>query len=210
MRLLTIDSETYDPLLKTHGTGWVFKYYYPEAPYEVIIFGFIDADGKEGVLDCSNPNDLIRLRELIQEHDSLLFHNALYDMGAALYLLKDTELFKDKMIYDTMILCKLDTQALMSYSLDALTNHSKVLNKEGDKLDDYAWQSGMYQKWVWDNALEVVGKGRNCNTRPTTNVLHNWCMSDVRRFPRTILDEYCLQDIRATKSLFNAVFDRVS
>jgi len=44
---------------------------------------------------------------------------------------------------------------------------------------------------------------RSCHTRPSIKVLHEWCMEDMRRFPAHIIEGYCLQDVRATKALYN-------
>ncbi len=200
-RVLVLDSETYDPLLKRYGAGWCFKYHYPEVDFEVVMFGAIDFRGCEHIIDPRTPQGFNALFKLINEHDALVFHNALYDMGALRYLYRDKIDFKKFFIYDTMLLAKLHDQSKRSYSLDSITKDYNLVRKQADILQDYAWFSGIYQQWVGDSAVERTGKWRNCNTRPSAAILGAFCMSDVRRFPWEVLGDYCMFDVRATKSL---------
>lgn len=209
MRLLTLDSETFDPGLKRYGTGSTFKYHYPEVDFEVLIFGYLTADGEKGVCDLRVEGDKEKLLAIMEDHDSLLFHNALYDMGGLKYLFREQFDLSKWVIYDTMLMAKLYTQQYVSYSLDSVTKNLGVTNKDADILHDYAWVSGIYQEWV-STQLTATGRPRGCRKRPSENVLHNWCMSDMRRFPDKILYEYCLVDIMATKAAFDVLLPLVS
>lgn len=199
MRILTLDAESWDPLLMTHGMGWAFKYNFPEMPFEVLGFGYRTHEGKTGYIHTYDTYELWGENELINlitSHDAILCHNASYDMGALLYLFRNRLPLDKLIILDTVLMAKLHNQHLLMYSLDSLTEHYKVVRKEADILHDYAWTTGMYQK----EHLDLTG--RNCNTRPSYAVLNKWCMSDMRRFPVEIVAEYCLKDVEATWSLY--------
>jgi DNA polymerase I-like protein with 3'-5' exonuclease and polymerase domains len=200
MRILTLDFETYDPNLLKYGMGWCFKKHYPECEFDILGCGLIDHEDNNLYLDFTDnyedaKDQLIRL---INSHDEILMHNSAYDLGCLYYLLEDySAIIKDKLVIDTLLLAKHDDQSRLSYSLSSLTEVYKCIEiKQSDILHDYAWLSGMYQK---DHLKRTK---RNCYTRPSYEVMNKWCMSDMRRFPSTILSEYCLQDVRATKSLY--------
>ncbi len=196
MRILTLDAETHDPLLLTHGQGWAFKYNFPEMPFEVLGFGYRTHEGGSSYIPIESTASLVQLLYLINTHDAILCHNAIYDIGALIYLFRERLNLDKLMILDTVLMAKLVNQHHMVYSLDSLTEHYKVTRKESDILHDYAWNTGMYQK----EHFELTG--RNCNTRPSYAVLNKWCMSDMRRFPVDIVAEYCLKDVEATWSLY--------
>lgn len=192
MKILTLDCESWDPLLLAYGQGWAFKYNFPEMPFEVLGFGYRTSEGELGY-----TSDWDFLLEVIKRHDTILCHNAIYDIGALVCLYRDRFDLSSKTIVDTVIEAKLANQHHLTYSLDALTEHYSVVRKESDILHDYAWLSGMYQKEHKEKT------GRNCNVRPSVSILNKWCMSDMRRFPVDIVGKYCLKDIEATWSLHN-------
>lgn len=211
MKILTLDAETFDPLLLSHGMGWAFKYNFPEMSFEVLGFGYRTHEGETGYIEtvvpeghCGMRSGELKLLDLIQNHDAILCHNAIYDIGALIYLFRDDFDLNSIEILDTVLMAKLHNQHLMAYSLDSLTEHYKVTRKEADILHDYAWATGMYQK----AHLELTG--RNCNTRPSYAVLNKWCMSDMRRFPVDIIAEYCLKDVEATYALYENLAPKVS
>ena len=47
MKILTLDAETQDPNLMRYGSGWCFKYHYPEVEFEVLLIGCIGWDNKK-------------------------------------------------------------------------------------------------------------------------------------------------------------------
>lgn len=204
-RILFLDFETYDPNLRTYGMGWCFKYHYPEVEFEVLGCGLLDCEGKEHYLDFQEDNEFINLqyqclKGLIKRHDVIVCHNAMYDIGIIKYLFRDEDVLKDKVIVDTMLLAKHDNQHRFSYGLDSLCKDYKcVEGKESDLLHEYAWLSGLYQADVKERT------GRSCHTPPTHKTMNNWCMGDMRRFPSGIVRDYCLQDIRATKALYDVL-----
>ena len=200
MRILTLDFETYDPNIRKYGSGWCFKYHYPEVEFEVLGCGLITHDGEEIYIDFRNDEEpSFLLRTYIEEHDAILCHNSLYDIGILKYLFKgQDEIWSTKLLIDTMLLAKHDNQSRFSYGLDSLCkDYSCTELKESNILYDFAWESGIYQKDHKDRT------GRTCHTRPSEKVLHEWCMADMRRFTAHIVEEYCLQDVRATKALYN-------
>lgn len=202
-KILILDCETYDPCLKTYGMGWCLAYHYPEIEFQVVGFGYASIKTNNyctvrsyGYLTF--PDNYSELLALIKDHDTLVFHNALYDMGALRFLYReDLGSFENYTIIDTMLLAKLHNQSLPSYSLDYLSVYHKVAKKKGDILNDYAWSSGMYQAHVLQKTK------RNCHTRPSDEILHNFCMSDIRKFPLEIQTDYCLGDIVSTEGLLD-------
>lgn len=196
MKILTLDCETFDPLLLSHGMGWAFKYNFPEMLFEVLGFGYRTSDGITSYIDMKEPRANDTLLELIQIHDVILCHNAIYDIGALIYLFGDQLDLNKFILLDTQILAKLYDQHLLMYSLDNLTEHYKVVRKQSDLLHDFAWSTGMYKTWH----LETTN--RNCNTRPSNAILDKWCKGDMRRFPVELVSMYCLQDVKATWSLY--------
>lgn len=215
MKVLVLDCETHDPGLKKYGSGWCFKYHYPEASFEALCVGYIDHEGNEGCIDTTNGQGKEELIQLLSNHDVMVNHNAQYDMGVLRYLLRDS--FDDicvspsgKLeIHDTMLFGKLVNQQMMSYGLDALTKFYKVANKQSDILHDYAWKSGLYQKFYADNHISSSGKGVVKKTRPSDAVIEAFCKTNMHLFPNKILHEYCLQDVRATKALYNVLYPMV-
>lgn len=202
--ILFFDFETYDPHLIKYGSGSVFKYHYPEIDFEVIGCGVI-REGVEEYIDFTiNEDDAKnKLMSYLLSSDILVAHNAPYDLACLKYLFRDEFILNNFEIHDTLLMSKLVTQQLMSYSLDTLTNVFKTAHKkEGNILHDYAWSSGAYQ----DSIKLTTGKNRN--VRPSEEVLHRWCITRLKEFPLNIISEYCLQDVRATKSLYNILLQK--
>lgn len=206
MKTLTIDFETYDPLLKTHGMGWCFKYHYPDVTFDVLGVGYRDSRNIVGYMQNTTDNNFLEfLKQLILSHDALICHNALYDIGCLRLLYKDIDITKDKLIIDTMLLAKHHDQNHIIYGLDSLTKFYNCVNhKESDILHDYVWKSGIYQSDI------KTKTNRNMHTRPSVNVLSQWCMSDMRRFPLDIISQYCIQDVNATYELYSRLHKTIT
>jgi DNA polymerase-1 len=86
----------------------------------------------------------------------------------------------------------------MTYSLSSLTLHYKCSEtKQSELLHDYAWETGLYQQ------KQLAKTSRNCFVRPSDAVLTKWCYQNMTLFPDDVIGKYCLQDIHATKSLYN-------
>ena len=203
VKILYLDCETKDPNLRKYGAGWVFKYHYPNYPFTVISVGMILHSGEEVYISVSDMNDLAQLLEIIKNHDTIVCHNALYDLGCLLYLYRHAIDLNKYTVIDTMILAKLYDQHIFEkhmasspYSLDTLCSVFNLSDKkETSLLTDYAWLSGIYQK------ARKIAMGRNTFKRPSEKMLKDFCYKDLTVFPSEVLEEYCLQDVRATKSL---------
>ena len=202
MRVLCIDWETRDPHLKVYGSGAVFKYHYPEVDFELLGCGLYDGF-IEDYIDFKQPSAKEQLLLKLQQYDIWLFHNASYDLACLKYLYRDDLVIPT--VHDTLLIAKLVDQQLSEkigpgspYSLNALTKYYECEDvKESDIVHDYVWSSGVYQSKM----KEVTG--RNRSVRPSPAVLNAWCMQRLDEFPVEIVSEYCLQDVKATWSLYN-------
>ena len=212
-KALTLDTETWDPTLLKFSSGAVLNYHFPEITFTVLGAGIIDSQGKEEYFNFVPPHnkDLkAGLLNVLSQHNTLIMHNALYDMACLKNVYRDNIDFTKFTIIDTMLLAKLwdqylDRKITFSHSPYSLDTLSKYLNlaerKESDGLHDYAWMSGLYQQ----SHLEITG--RKAHTRPSAAVLDKWCKTNMQVFPSEIIAEYCLQDVRATKSLYGKLTD---
>ena len=199
--MLTIDWETVDPYISLgYGSGWVFAlrgYRNPE-------FRLLGASVKVDNQDTRYITNMDELRSLIREHQIFCMHNAQYDIGCTLYLFAlNNEVWdiKNLMFYDTMLMGKLVTQDLFSYSLSSLSNKYGGAVKEGETLTDYLWSSGLYQK------LYKEKTGRNKHVRPSEDVLFEMAINNMHQIPDEIVGQYCNADVNATYDLYN-IFKR--
>src|SRR3990167_4038926 len=198
MKILVLDAETFDPTLLEYGMGWAFANRFPSVPFGVLGFGYRTHVGELGYI-----KDTKMIEELIISHNAILCHNAIYDLGALIYLGLE-EVIKDKLILDTQLMAKINDQHLISYSLDSLTEKYNLVRKQSDILHEFAWSTGLYR----DEHLAETG--RNCYARPSVAVLDKWCKQDMRRFPVEVVSEYCLQDVKATYSLYKFLEPKLS
>lgn len=210
MKILTLDFESYDPCLLTYGMGSCLKYHFYTVPFEIVGCGLQTYDGTEEYIAFNVGNDFIGisydlLEDHIKNHDAILCQNSLYDISILKYMYRDRPVWQDKLIIDTLLLAKHDDQSRFSYGLDALCQAYKCAEKkESDILHDYAWLSGIYQ------CEHRQSTGRECHTRPSKSVMNKFCMADLRRFPTDIVGEYCLQDVRATRALYDVLINKLS
>ncbi len=202
--VLVLDFETWDPNLTTYGAGWVFKMHYPEYPFEPICVGLRLHTGEEKCIFFYDKACREELLNIIKQHDTIICHNGAYDIGILYYMFKDELDFEKLLLVDTLILAKLNDQHIEEkartkspYSLDTLTNFYHLTEtKETSVLTDYVWESGTYKRAI------KIATGVNKKTRPSENVLTAFCYKDLRIFPDEILQDYCMQDIRATYELY--------
>jgi len=199
--LTVIDFETSDPLLKTHGSGAVFKYHYEDGIDFTILGAGVKNEQEEIYIDFVNDTDAkSKLNSYMRTATVLVMHNASYDLACLKCIYKEHAEIEKYLpeIHDTMLIAKLVTQQLLSYSLDSLTVLFECAHvKESNLLHDYAWESGLYQ-------LKHKEKtSRNCHKRPSERVLDSWCKTSMNLFPTEIVGEYCMYDVRATWDLYH-------
>ena len=210
MKIICLDFETKDPLLKKYGMGWCFKYHFDELEFEILGCG-VYGEGIEHYIDFSLDQEVVgiipylTLEKYIKQCDAILCHNAQYDLGCLYYLFNGNSIYKDKIIIDTMILAKQLDQHLTSYSLDYLSQYYQCSElKQSDALHDYAWLSGIYITWHKET------KKQNKKVRPSVKVLETFCKTNLDLFPIEIVGRYCLQDCKATLQLCNKLLSQIS
>lgn len=137
MKELTIDFEAYDPYIdRGCGSGWVYGYNYPEhSDFEVLGA----AVGEEWIED---PKKILKE---VMNSELLIMHNASYDIGCILYLMKQAgcsyrDIIKPWLkkidIYDTEVASRLYISSDRSHSLDTIANKYLNANKDKDALAD--------------------------------------------------------------------------
>lgn len=195
---IVIDAETKDPLLKTYGSGWCFKYHYPEVEFSVLGKGLVTETGFNVYLDLIKDNGALGVLDSeLNKHTTWIFHNALYDLGCLKYLYRDSLNLDNITIIDTMLLMKLYRQDLFSYGLDNCCKELKITEgKQSNMLHDYAWNSGLYSQYKKEKT------GRNTHKRPTDNLLEDFCKTNMDLLPVDIVGNYCIQDCKATEKVY--------
>ena len=197
--LTCIDFETKDPLLKTHGSGAVFKYHYDDIDFKILGAG-VKNEKEEIYIDFVNDiNAKAKFSEYMRLATTIVMHNAAYDLGCIKYIYKECRDIEKHLpvIHDTMLMAKLVNQQRNSYSLDVLSIDYECENtKTSDQLHDYVWESGLYQQ------QHKLKTGRNCWTRPSANILENFCKTNLDLIPVPIVGDYCIFDLKTTLDLY--------
>ncbi len=202
MRLLTLDIETKDPHLKLYGMGSFLGINYPSYDFKVLMVAYMTDDGTVGT--TSNG---LQLQHLLDTHDAIIGHNLMYDIGGLLYMASQGYIVFDMskhIFYDTMIFAKLHNQNFFAYGLDYLGQTMVGQAKESSILHDWAWSTGLYQE---HHKKET---GRACHTRPSDNVLEQWCKRNMDLFPAEVLSQYAIGDIIVTRKLYDKLVERVN
>ena len=164
---LVIDAETHDPNISLgKGAGWVYD------DFEVL--GFAVKKDNEPTTFISNVKEL---EELIKKADTLICHNAQYDIGC---LHRLNILYGDKTIIDTMILMKLYDNTLLNYKLESLAVDILGIKKENDLLKEACKELGL--------------KG--------TPHRH---MKELFKHRRDVVEQYAKQDVEITKRIYKWV-----
>lgn len=213
---LVIDFETQDPYIgKQYGSGFVFRLNHDYDDFRLLGMGW--SLYKAGNLSSQGYyTDTGEMCCLLQQFAGIpwIFFNAQYDLGCILVLLKiefqegwkdvwETH-FRDTLMIDTQILCRAYRQDLMKYSLDYCTQHFNLEHKKlGHLLDDYVWESGMFQEYV------QFTKGRKSHKRPANGTLHKFAITNLHRMPVDVVGQYCLADVEATANLYEHLKDKV-
>lgn len=206
LKVLILDFETYDFNLLKFGAGWAFKINYKTYPFEVLCVGLKKSDGTSECIDFIEDYKKGKeaLLSVLNNHDVIVCHNAMYDIGILYYLFPEEMSCKRWMFIDTVLLARMVDQNIDSklftktpYSLDTLTRYWKLDEvKETSILTDYIWNSGMYAQVVKETT------GVNKKTRPSEKVLTSFAYLHLKELPKEIRESYCMQDIFATDKLF--------
>ena len=193
---LVIDFETKDPYIsRGYGSGWVFALNHDKEDFKLL--GASVFDSRTGItkyITCKKE-----LRDKLFSCHTWVFHNAQYDLGCILVLFKKVPLLvlESYFIYDTMLMAKLYKQDMMRYSLE---NCAEVLQlpckKMGSTLNDYVWNSGLYQR------LKEEETGRKVRTKPADNLIFKVAITNLDLLPQEIVAEYCNADVETTNELF--------
>ena len=180
---VAIDIETYDPNLKTKGSGAIKG--------DGFITGVAVATGKDTVYFPLNHSDTtvegeeleefwnqINKKLLQNENITKVFHNAIYDVC---WLQAVTGKKIKGRIVDTMIAASVIDENRFKYSLDNLSK---------DYLDDSKYKYDLQEKtFTWSNGMQKDP------------------MSNMHKLPSKVVKEYAKQDVNLTLRLWE-LFDK--
>lgn len=209
MKPIVIDFETVDPYLKQRklGSGWVYKIKAIISDYKLVGVGLRLHNGTLQYL-----TDFTALPKIIEEHDTIIAHNAEYDCGALLTLGIN---IRDKTIIDTVILAKLYRNDLgkRKYGLDDLGKHYLKSKKDNQSLIEAVKETKIYQKNILENKragaarkLKIIKTSIKDIQFPPDNELEGWIkghMDLVQDACPSFMAQYCLKDVELTWGLFN-------
>lgn len=210
MKILTLDFETKDPYIGERlGSGWVYAYNVENHLLKVLGAATRTSDGVIKYI-----TDWSELRQVIDQHDAILCHNAEYDIGILKHLYKDgdgEQWLKDKTILDTKLLFKLYDNTLMSYGLDALAKKYLGEPKGHQLLIDAVWRNDLYP-WLKKeinakNRAEKKGEPWE-RTMPDEKKLLKWAyenMDVVQAADYEAMAAYAISDIQQTFDLYKFV-----
>jgi len=178
---VAVDLETYDPELKTHGSGAIRnrgqvvgialayndkKFYFP----------IRHVDRKSNLA----PNLVWRVlnKKIFQnEKVTKVFHNAMYDVC---WIRAATGMMVKGLILDTMIAASVIDENRMRYSLDSLAK---------DYLNDSKYKYDLADKALEDHGISDP-------------------MSNMHKLPYSLVKEYAEQDVNLTLRLWN-IFEKI-
>lgn len=140
MSVVTFDFETHDPSIALkRGAGWVYR------DFDILGVAYkTDRDPAEFT------TDMAYFRDLVGKADTLVCHNATYDVGCLRRLGIN---YDDKTIIDTQILAKLYDNTRQAYSLNSLGEDYLGQKKDHEALLDAF--PGISIKKIMSNMREV-------------------------------------------------------
>ena len=200
--ILTLDFETYDPYIdRDLGSGWVYGINVPNSDFRILGCAVkFEQDGNmHSKYYGSYGQTKVCLQNLVDRANTLVMHNASYDLGCLTYLGIDYSHCK---IYDTMVAGKLYDSSLMSHSLDNLANRYLGHQKDNEGLAKAALDAGIYPHTK--KYLEELGKGLT----PALDMkkVIKWCkahMDIVSEHCPDAVDTYARIDVDLTRSLYD-------
>ena len=178
---VAVDLETYDPELKTHGSGAIRnrgrvvgialayknkKFYFP-----------IRHSDKTSNLAPNLVWRVLNKKIFQNEKVTKVFHNAMYDVC---WIRAATGMMVKGLILDTMIAASVIDENRMRYSLDSLAK---------DYLNDSKYKYDLADKALEDHGISDP-------------------MSNMHKLPYSLVKEYAEQDVNLTLRLWN-IFEKI-
>jgi DNA polymerase I-like protein with 3'-5' exonuclease and polymerase domains len=181
--LIAIDLETYDPNLKTKGTGAIRQDGFitgvaVKTMHETVYFALQHSDTHKTETEKKEFWDKFSEKILLNKKITKVFHNAMYDVC---WIRAVTGKMIEGRIVDTMIAASVIDENRFKYSLDSLAK---------DYLDEEKYKYDLQQK-----TLEWSG---GTVKDPMTN---------MHKLPASIVKEYAKQDVNLTYKLWK-LFDK--
>lgn len=210
MKYVVLDIETKDPYIdRGLGSGWVYKHHeLPNCDYKLLGTAYKSYDGSSGYV--TNLNEL---QVIVDAHDSIICHNASYDIGgiSSYGILR----LEDKDLYDTEIMSRLYNSSLLSHSLDILARKYLKMKKDNKGLCDKVHELDLYPYLK----KELTAKARAeklgeewVRDRPDEKKLEKWCKSNmdiIQTSSRETVAKYAIQDVECTEKLFLYFKDKI-
>lgn len=202
MKLLTIDFETQDPYIaRGLGAGWVFKVNKIEGcDFEVLGAAVRTHDGCKDYL-----TNYREIAEMVTEHDTLVVHNAQYDLGCLRAIGID---YSEHNIVDTEVMSRLYNSSLMSHALDNLAKLYKLNRKKNNALNDAIVKHDLYPYLKREIAAKEKAEKNGevwVRERPPEAKLTKWAKENMKKIQEADLEamaEYAIGDIDTTWELF--------
>jgi DNA polymerase I-like protein with 3'-5' exonuclease and polymerase domains len=187
MKYLVLDMETYDPYIdRKLGAGWVYKLNVPNSDFKALGAGIRTHQGLYKYI-----TDWTELASYIDSHDSIICHNAPYDIGVLLSLGIGV---KNKTIIDTIILAKLFHNDLMNYNLDALSKkYLQSQKNSGNLVQDVQTRNETFEN---PELAKIITNDKK---------LEKWIKTHMDFMQEHFFEsikEYCLKDVELTWGLF--------
>jgi len=200
MKYCVIDIETHDPYISRNlGAGWPYKLNISSSDYEVLGCAVKSETIYEYVTDFD------KLRGIVSEYDTIVCHNASYDVGGLLAIGID---LLDKTIYDTEVMSRLVNSSLPSHALDSLAKTYNIIRKGDKYLTDAVWETGLYP-WLKRELTEKTRaekKGQEyVRVRPNEAKLEKFCKNNMKLIQEICpgaMEEYAKLDVTICDALF--------
>lgn len=197
MKYLTIDFETQDPYLKLDlGPGWCYEIKNKSNLFRPLCCGYRTYSGQFGI-----TSDWNELKELVESHDAVIVHNAMYDCGCFLALGIP---LKSKIIVDTVVLSKLFRNNVLSHKLGALSKLYLLEKKTDNSLGEAAWNNNLFPYTVAD-AKRLAKDPTYRRKKPSEARLNDWAYANMDIMfdkCKDTVEKYCIQDVNLTWQLF--------
>lgn len=205
--ILVLDFETKDNYLNRDvGTGWVFKYHNQLKDIEDDDFKILGAAYAIDDEPAQYTTDFNLVRSLVEKAETLVMHNAQYDLGCLEVLGIDSKRFaapindtREPRILDTMILAKLYDNRLHSYSLDYLGKKYLKVSKDNQALLDAAERLDLAPHLKKEN-----------KTYPRE--LNKFVKSNMELMQKVAFDsiaQYACQDVELTRQLLKLQLEKI-